>query len=508
QLDGNGTLVGIDGSPAFGIHFSLTPFIGTDDAKLSGVAVTPGTVIYGVGVPVPAGDTHRVVVTDRNFCYVYIFDAGLNFIRRIPSMVPDDDPAAAQFSAGQGGCVQPSTDQNGATLLSPLGYFGSAAGAAMDGQGHIFVTDYENSRVQILDSEGNPLGSFGTPPDPATISPDNPPPPGTLQSPWAVTVDHLGRIGVADSDNNRIAFFTADFGTAPPTVTFDFQLNASGTLNGTPFGLAEQASADTDPAGRLVVADNAQQRIQRFQLPDLAIANVSIDGSGTTGTFSVAVPAQKASPVFAVTTSVTGVNASVLSGPSALPPADTLAQIDIPPGQLVGYNFAYDTTGHTGPVSFLFDAVGNNGNTHADQTSAVPTTRCADCSTTPLVLNAATLLPAAQSGGWYNQPLVVRLTATSTTALGAIAYQFVTGPAVATYGGGIHSTAVSGLSASIDVQYSQAGFSTIQYWAINADGSVEQPRNSLNLSLDTRPPTASFTFPIPDGYDVGGNPWF
>ena len=496
----------VDGTPAFGVHLSLLDGSTTP----TGIAVSPGTTVLGLGVPAGT-DAHRIIVTDRLNCYVYILDAGLNVVGQIPSAPPDsNDPQLAPFVVGQGACVAPSIDQNTLqTVLPPVGYFGSATGVAIDASGHIFVADYDNSRVQILDAAGAPLGSFGTPPDPSTLPPNAPPPPGTLQYPWAVTIDHLGRIVVTDSDNERIAFFTADFSGPAPAVTFQFQLNAAGSLNGNPTGIAEQVGADTDPAGRIVVTDTLNQRIQRFQLPDLAIADVTIDSTSVpaSGTFGVVVPAQKAAPVLNVIPSIQGVNASILTGPTAQPPADTLSQIDIAPGQIVTYGFTYNATGT--PVSFTIDAVGNNGATHAQQVSVAPTTPCTDCSSTAAVLRSSDLTPAPLSNGWYNTPIAVRITATSTnpSGLGAIAYQFTSGPEVRLYGGAAHVVAVPPTGGSTDVLVAQNGTSTMQYWAVNADGSVEQPRHTLNLYVDLLPPLPIFSVPHATGHDASGAPW-
>ncbi len=494
-----------DGAPTFGQHYPLFDLTGGVTLP-TGIAMSPGTVINpGANL---SSDPHRIVVTDRLNCYVYILDAGLNVLRRIPDVTPDpNDPVLGQFTVDQGGCLNPSIDQTtGLNILPPLGYFGSATGAAIDASGHVFIADFDNSRIQILDLSGNPLVSFGTPPDPSTLPANAPLPPGTLQHPWAVLIDHLGRIGVTDFLNNRVAYFSPFDGVNPPT--FLFQLNAAGTLNGFPTGIAEQVSADTDPAGRLLVSDLRNHRIQRFQLPDLAIAKVTVDPTSNpaSGTYEVIVPSQKVAPVLGVQTTVQGVNATATS-PVAQSPANPAAPNDIQPGQFVTYAFTYNPTGS--PVSFLFDATGNSGNTHAPELAASPTAACVGCSTSAAILRVSDGTAATLSGGWYNVPLDVRITAASVTpSLASIAYQFTSGPSVGTYGGAVHFANVSPTGGSIDLAVSEVGTSSLQYWAINADGSVEQPRHTLNLSLDLSAPTVAFGFPTPTGQDAAGNPWY
>jgi len=506
------TTDGTDGLPAFGNHYPL--LFGGAPIAPSGLAASPGAQIQGLGAPVN-GDSHRVIVGDGTDCYVYILDAGLNILKRIPATTPtESDPALVDFLQGQGACVAPSYDVNGQAVSPPLGYFGAVTGVAIDGSGNIFVADYDNSRIQILDPTGQPLGSFGTPPDPSTLPPDAPLPPGALQGPWGVMIDHQGRIAVTDSDNQRIAFFSADFSSGSPVVTFLFELDAESTLNGFPRGIVEQvgAAADgLDPAGRLIAVDTANHRIQRFQLPDLVIANAVLNPETSTtpaaGTFDVLVPAQKAATVLNVSASIQGTNA--LGGPLTLsPPADTAPQVDLAPGQSVTYNFPYSTSGT--PVSFALDAQGNGGVTHAPQVIVTQTTPCTDCSSVASILNVSDGLPATLSNGWYSQQLNIQITATSSNLAGlaSIAYQFTAGPAAAIYGGGTHFVIPDGGGNSPLIPMQATATSTLQYWAVNADGSVELPHHVLNVSLDLQPPTPAFVFPDPTGHDAGGAPWF
>src|SRR4029079_16803377 len=113
-------------------------------------------------------------------------------------------------------------------------------------------------------------------------------------------VARQGRLVVSDSLNQRLAVYRMTFsGSAAPSATFLFALNAAGDSNGSPTGVAEDLFSD--PSGRLVATDSANQRIQRFQLPDLAIVQAQGNGASSSAAFTVTVPSSKAHGVAAAT---------------------------------------------------------------------------------------------------------------------------------------------------------------------------------------------------------------
>ena len=464
----------------------------------TGIALSPGTTLLGYHVPVPASDHHRIVVTDRNSCYVYIYDAGFNLKAQLPPAVPS--------AATQGACV---TGDDPSHPPAP-GLFGSATGAAIDANDHIYIADYDNSRVQILDRNGNVLGTFGNPPDPSSLPPGAVAPPSSLQFPWAVLIDHAGRVVVTDTDNQRIAFFSVDYSSTPPAAIYLFQLNAGGTLNGFPTGIAEQT--DTDSAGRILVTDTANHRVQWFQLPDLAIVLPNVDGTASAGTFSVAVPSQKAATAIDVRALVTATNADIVTGPTAQAPANASAQIDIAPGQIVTYAFTYVPRG-PGPVSFQLTATADNGLVAASPVDAAAKVVCTTgCHASAAIYRAPLSTPplvATATANWYKTPLVVRISADSTNGgvlLSKIMYQFTSGPEAATQGGTPHSVDVSGSSAQVDVPVAQEGTSVMSFWAVYDDGS-QVAAKQISLSLDLTAPSIIFNVPAPTGVDASGVAW-
>ena len=490
-----------DGSPAFGTMASperlqiidTVDGLGNLGTKASGIAMTPGTVVRGFQVAVPVDDTSRIVVTDRLNCFIYIYDSGFNLKRQIPEVVSPD--------AYQGACVYDEA-------AAPLGVFSAPVAAAIDTLGHIYISDYDNNRIQILDLEGNPLGEFGR---------------ELLQYPWGVVVDHKGRVAVADTENQRLAFFTVDYSGASPVASYVFELDAKGTLNGYPTAIAEQVGTGPglDPAGRFLATDTLNNRIQRFQLPDLAIINKSIDPGGF-GSFQVVVPDGKAAPVTFVGVSAVGIGAAVLSingvdpGNSVpLDPTNTALQnataalgTTIAPGQIVSYNFTFAIDPGQSLYSFALNAVGNGGETSADRQDVDARLPCLDCLSTHQVFVApgAPTVLATLTGGWYNTTLTVRINATTTdpAGLSGIGYQFMSGPESSSqrWGGGIYIAPVSGNAAFFDVGVQSQGVSALRYWAIGADGTVESSR-PLTLRLDLSTPDVVFN--IPAANDAGWN---
>ena len=482
-----------DGSPAFGTFTNperllIVDSVGDNPSDApdvaTGIAMTPGTVIHGIGVAPPPGDNHRIFVTNRNNCFVQIYDSGFNLLRQIPEAAPSQEE--------QGSCYW---DEEAA----PLGVFSSPVAAAIDAQGHVYISDYDNNRIQILDLQGNSVGEFGR---------------ELFQYPWGVVVDHKGRVAVADTENQRIAVFTVDYSGSAPVASFVFELDAKGTLDGSPTAIAAQqgTGAGLDPAGRFIATDTLNNRIQRFHLPDLAIINKVIDPAGF-GSFQVVVPEGKAAPVEYVGVSAVGIGATVLSingvdpgNTAPLDPMNTAVQnatvalgTTIAPGQVVTYNFTFTPDPGETNYNFVLNAVGNDGETAADAQDIEASLPCLDCDSTHTIFVApGTSTPATMTNGWYNTQLTVRINATTThpDGLSGIAYQFLSGPEAGgqRWGGSVHLKPVSGNDASIEFSVQTQGVSSLRYWAIGADGTVE-PSNPLTLSLDLSPPDVVFGFP-------------
>lgn len=475
---------------------------GTIFAFPTGVALTPGASFRGTANP-PGS---RLVVTDKYNCTVYFFDA----------------TTLAQL--GVAGGVQ--CADWGETL--DFGSVTTVEGATLDNGGHAYVADYDRNRIEIFDAmTATLIGAFGDPLDGAV-------PPFALNGPTDVMVDHQGlytetdaqggthqvaRVFVVDTLNQRIAAYKVNFDQATPVATFLFQLNAAGDLNGFPTNIAEDTSRD--PAGKLVTTDSGNARIQRFQVPDLAVVNVVPEAATQTVSFDVVVPSGK-DPVgvTAVTPIVcpTSADTSVSSGAAAAQPGCATARSLAPtalitPGQSVTYSFQFASGQNT--ATFDIFATGNPFNnvpqTTSNHASATVTNSCPTCGISvqvvvpPLPGTLEALTPPEPGSTTYigariyTTQVSARVTATSPIGLSEIVYQFISGPETANNAQpGLHTVTVSpagATSAFVDVPFRIQGTSVVEFWAKNTDGT-EIAHGQAQLTLVLIPPSLTFRFDL------------
>ncbi|MGE0039656.1 MAG: Ig-like domain-containing protein [Vicinamibacterales bacterium] len=371
-----------------------------------GIDVTPGTV-WGTGGTIAVN--------------------GIDFGDGVNDLIFYDAATGAEVHRYQApiGDLTP----GGLTLATGIAYDNDAS--------HLIVADYGATRIVsfAVDANGFPVDTDpndGTIPN--TVSPEFPageptvtpalvfgrpidfsnPSKGDLQSPFSVNIDARGRILVGDTDNQRLAIYQPSYpSTGPASATFLFELNASGGLNGYPRGLTE------DAVGRLIVVDTVNHEIEVFQIPDLAVVDVTVAGprsfapdtlrpeatiSGSfvagdpiTVDFSVMVPETQ----FQVTDMVPSCAATdsqgalaVNSGPTLVgwtanvtgdPLADFAADGDIDfdrPVPLDLYRFQCTFTARVeGPVDFQLSAAGNGGVTASQDRQSTAVVGCADCET-------------------------------------------------------------------------------------------------------------------------------
>ena len=143
------------------------------------------------------------------------------------------------------------------------GRFRTPAGiAAFDGQ--VFVSDFDNDRIQVFDADGRWLRSFGTSGSGA----------GELDAPLGLSV-HGARLAVADSGNHRVQLFDLE-GQAIAS------LGGYGTEPGQLIRPTDVAFADD---GRLVVCDRSNDRLQVFSADGEPRSEIGLHGFGL-GAFS------------------------------------------------------------------------------------------------------------------------------------------------------------------------------------------------------------------------------
>ena len=158
------------------------------------------------------------------------------------------------------------------TFLSKFGSSGknkgqvsSPAALAVDSSGHIWVADTGNSRIEEFNEAGEYLSQFGKLGSSA----------GQFNNPTGIAVGPNGHIWVADTGNNRIQHFDSE-------GKFVSQFGATGSGNGQfkkPYGLAVSSEE------RIWVTDKENNRVQQFNAEGKYLSQIGTLGSGT-GQFS------------------------------------------------------------------------------------------------------------------------------------------------------------------------------------------------------------------------------
>lgn len=347
-----------------------------------------------------------------------------------------------------------------------------ATGITYDETGsHVIVADLDNSRVVVWQTDANGLlvdGDAGDGIVPFSVTEDNPagvptmtpvlvfgrpadlaaPSRADLQSPFSVMVDQRGRIIVSDTDNQRLAVYRPSYpSSGPATAEFLFELSAKGGLNGFPRGVVEDAH------GRLIVVDTANHEVEVFQIPSLAIVDVTVAGprahapdvlrpgavintnavagDSVSVEFSVIVPEGRPGvvnviPSCQVTDSLglfEGADAPV--GPTLIDWIPTALHTSLGANGEVGlirpidpaspstsdiYRFRCTIVAREeGPLQFELFAVGNDGVTASANRTSEATVGCALCETGLPSISGAVTVPGPQA--FYNTEATITLTA-------------------------------------------------------------------------------------------------
>jgi tripartite motif-containing protein 71 len=160
---------------------------------------------------------------------------------------------APRSAAGQ--AAQPA-QAGPATRFGPLRLFAgrrngpgeldSPSGVARDGQGNVYVADFDNHRVVRFAADGTPLAHWGGEPGSRA---------GAFISPLAVAVDAAGSLYVADAGNRRVQKLSPD---GAVQAVWD---GAGGAGRGS---LGEPAALAVDRDGAVYVADRAGGRVLRL----------------------------------------------------------------------------------------------------------------------------------------------------------------------------------------------------------------------------------------------------
>lgn len=150
-------------------------------------------------------------------------------------------------------------------------------GVAIDGAGNIYIADYSNNRVRIVNPAGiiNTFAGNGL----TNFSGDGGPATAAEIGPIAVATDNNGNVYIADEANDRIrmvhisGIINTIAGNGALSFSGDGGLATAAEING-PDGVA------TDLAGNIYIADNQNNRIRMVN--SSGIIN-TLAGSGTGG---------------------------------------------------------------------------------------------------------------------------------------------------------------------------------------------------------------------------------
>jgi DNA-binding beta-propeller fold protein YncE len=166
---------------------------------------------------------HLAVAKDGT---IYSVDAGAKVVR---AFVLDQSTQGYQTVAEWGGSE----------------VFGLPYGIALDGSGHVFVSDQSRNRIHRFDREGNEQLSWG-----GTGSEI-----GEFKGPLGMTVDEAGALYVTDAGNHRVQKFTAD-------GTF---ITTWGVYGDEPGQFDKPDDVKVADDGMIYVLDQVRNKILRFQ---------------------------------------------------------------------------------------------------------------------------------------------------------------------------------------------------------------------------------------------------
>ena len=138
---------------------------------------------------------------------------------------------------------------------------GDIRGIDIDDQGHVYVSDDGNHRVQVFNSGGTYLGQFGNTGTPQ----DN----KYLTDGRGLSVTDDGTVVVADEWDYGLKEYSVNYAspTSPPTVVFDRFLfgHAAGAPGfNSPRGIAINDTVGTPNSGAIYIVDWWNQRLEKF----------------------------------------------------------------------------------------------------------------------------------------------------------------------------------------------------------------------------------------------------
>jgi len=279
--DGNGIEASFNWPAGIALDSSGTIYV-ADAGNHRIRKITPGGIVttlagsgnetYADGSKNEASFRHPTGIAVNAFGNIYVADQFNQRIRKITT-----EGFVSTF-AGSGAIAYENSVGSSASFRYPIGL-------AVDISGNVYVADFGNNRIRKITAAGvvTTFAGFGNGSyaDGVGIF-------AYFSEPHGVSIDALGNLYVADSDNNRIRKITAAgvvttlAGCENPTYTDGFGTKASFK---NPYGIAIDAS------GNIYVADNGNNRIRKITADGIVTTLAGsgdsdyADGSGTSASF-------------------------------------------------------------------------------------------------------------------------------------------------------------------------------------------------------------------------------
>jgi DNA-binding beta-propeller fold protein YncE len=182
-------------------------------------------------------------------------------------------------------------------VIRTIGSSGTASGQFLgpsglsisEKSGNIYVTDFLNNRIQVLNSQGEPILVFGE------LGSE----PGQFNSPVAIEVDDQENIYVGDALNNRVQVFDKNgnyltsFGTAVPNANPEPLQPGQPQPEPGQFNWAVGAHYDND---KLYVSDFYNSRVQVLNISQQVPEPTSLLGLALVGIGAVSVKLKRERP--------------------------------------------------------------------------------------------------------------------------------------------------------------------------------------------------------------------
>ena len=236
------------------------------------VSTVAGGLGYGYtgdGGPATAAKFSNVYgITLDDTGNLYVADAGNHAIRKI------DTFGVVSTVAGSG--VAGFTGDGGVATLATLD---SPYTVAIDRSGNLYITDYDNNAIRVVDPTGtistavNTAGTHGYTGDAGLAIA------ATLNNAKGIAVDTLGNLYIADADNSvvrKVDHITGIITTVAGNGTLGFGGDLSYALGANlynPYGLA------VDAYGGIFIADANNQRIRKTYNPAVAVNTVTLNAA-------------------------------------------------------------------------------------------------------------------------------------------------------------------------------------------------------------------------------------